>query len=41
VWTAKKIILLYGGDKSSQNADIHTAVGFWNKYKGRKKHGKK
>lgn len=32
-----KIILLWGGDKSSQNADIQTAKRFWRDYKERTK----
>jgi putative addiction module killer protein len=30
-----KIILLYGGDKSTQQSDINTALGFWNDYRER------
>jgi|ERR1700687_138497 len=39
----KKILLLYGGDKASQSADIPTALIFWRDFKGRqkKKHAKK
>jgi putative addiction module killer protein len=33
----KKIILLDGGDKSSQANDIANAKGFWNEYKKQKK----
>jgi len=32
----RKIILLEGGDKSSQSADIANALGFWNDYKKQK-----
>lgn len=33
----EKIILLDGGDKSTQAADISDAKGFWNSHKERKK----
>lgn len=33
----EKIVLLWGGDKSSQSADITKAKEFWNDYKERKK----
>lgn len=33
-----RIILLCGGDKSSQVSDIKAAIEFWRDYKGRKKH---
>ena len=32
----RKIVLLDGGDKSSQSADIANALGFWNDYKKQK-----
>jgi putative addiction module killer protein len=32
----RKIILLDGGDKSTQSADIANALGFWNDYKKQK-----
>ena len=31
------VILLLGGDKSTQNADIKTAQGYWEEHKRRKK----
>jgi putative addiction module killer protein len=33
----KKILLLYGGDKATQSADIQIALGFWRDLKGRRK----
>jgi putative addiction module killer protein len=36
-----KIVLLFGGDKSTQQSDIETAKGFWNKHKERKKKNEK
>jgi putative addiction module killer protein len=35
------IVLLWGGDKSSQSADIETAKVFWNDYKERTKNEKR
>jgi hypothetical protein len=31
------VILLLGGDKSTQSADIKTAQGYWEEHKRRKK----
>jgi putative addiction module killer protein len=33
----KKILLLYGGEKSTQQPDINAALSYWKKYKGRPK----
>lgn len=37
VTVGKKILLLYGGDKASQSADIQIALGLWKDFKGRRK----
>ena len=37
----RKVILLYGGDKSTQDSDIKTALESWRQYKERKKNEKK
>jgi putative component of toxin-antitoxin plasmid stabilization module len=34
---AATIILLHGGDKTTQESDIDLAKQFWNDYKARKK----
>lgn len=31
------VVLLCGGDKSTQDADIETAIGYWNDWKKRNK----
>jgi putative addiction module killer protein len=33
-----KIVLLLGGDKSSQTLDIRSALKYWQDYRERKKH---
>jgi putative addiction module killer protein len=33
-----KIVLLLGGDKSSQKLDIRTVLKYWQDYRERKKH---
>ncbi|HEY6340327.1 MAG TPA: type II toxin-antitoxin system RelE/ParE family toxin [Bryobacteraceae bacterium] len=36
-----KVVLLYGGDKSTQAGDINTALAYWNDYRTRSKVGRK